>query len=62
MAYADKNTSVKRQCEALNQIYLLKKTKHKTKKKLHSPTRINATLMQEQMKNIVDGTSPALIL
>lgn len=57
MAYADKNRSVKRQCEALNQIYLLK-TNKQNKKKLHSPARVNATSMQEQMKNIVYGTSP----
>lgn len=43
MAFADKNRSVKRQCEALNQIYLLKKNKHKTKKKL------NCTLQLESM-------------
>lgn len=60
MAYADKNRSVKRQCEALNQIHLFKKNQTQTKKKLHSPTRINTTLMQEQMEDIIDGTSPAL--
>lgn len=39
-----------------------KKLKHKRKQKLHSSTRINTTSMQEQTKNIGDGTSPAMTL
>lgn len=39
-----------------------KKTQTQNKIKLHSSTRINTTSMQEQMKNIGDGTSPAMTL